>query len=151
MPLLRLNYLPLIKSLIPPRQKDVINRAIIDLYSIDTPRPFQIKAINHLAFSDNASLIVIRRTTDGKSLIPLATSVLRGGIALILVPLHGLGSDQVEKAAIEDKGVEAYYIDKHRNTNAKSLHKRLSAFTTAEANHATRIHITDYGPWTKGP
>ena len=93
---------------IPPRQKVIIQQAIRDLYSINSPRDFQIEAINHLAFSDDASLIVIRRT-------------VRGGIALILVPLHGLGSDQVEKAAIEDKGVEAYYIDEHRNTNAKML------------------------------
>ena len=124
---------------IPIRQKAIIQQAIHDLYSINSPRDFQIEAINHLAFSDDASLIVIRRTADGKSLIPLATSVLRGGIALILVPLHGLGSDQVEKAAIPDKGVEAYYVDEHRNTNAKALHNRLSAFTTEEADHATII------------
>ena len=124
---------------IPTAQKEIIQRAIKDLYVIDTPRPFQIEAINHLAFSDDASLIVIRRTADGKSLIPLATSALRGGISLIMVPLHGLGSDQVDKAAIESKGVEAYYLDEHRHENAKILHDRLSAFTLDEANESTII------------
>ena len=69
---------------IPTAQKEIIQHVIKDLYSIDTPRDFQIKAINHLSFSDDASLIVIRRTADGKSLIPLATSALRGGVSLII-------------------------------------------------------------------
>ena len=38
------------------------------MHSINTPRDFQIEAINHLAFSDDSSLIVIHRTMDGKSL-----------------------------------------------------------------------------------
>ena len=52
---------------IPPQQKDIIQHAIRDVYSIDTPRDFQLEAINHLSFSDDASLVVIRRTADGKS------------------------------------------------------------------------------------
>lgn len=50
---------------IPPKRVSVIKGAILDLRGISTPRTFQIKAIHHhLAFHDDASLILIRRIAD---------------------------------------------------------------------------------------
>jgi hypothetical protein len=50
----------------------------------------------------------------------------------MLVPLHGLGSDQVDKATVLDQGVEAYYIDEHKAMNAKLLTNRLKAYSSDE-------------------
>jgi hypothetical protein len=62
---------------IPPQEIDIIKRAISDFHRIDEPRDFQIQAIHYLAFHDNPSLVLLRRTADGKSLVPLTTSILR--------------------------------------------------------------------------
>eukprot|EP00956_Cyclotella_meneghiniana_P015563 scaffold23905_cov26-Cyclotella_meneghiniana.AAC.2 len=107
-------FTPLVPSDdIPNRHVTIIKDAIKDVYGFDNPGPFQIKAINHLAFNDDSSLVLIRRTADGKSLVPLTVSVLRGGVTLVLVPLHGLGSDQVDKATVPEHGIEAYYVNEH--------------------------------------
>ena len=117
---------------IPSNNVKIIKEAIADVYGFNDPRPFQIEAINHLAFEES-SLVLIRRTADGKSLVPLTVSALRGGVTLILVPLHGLGSDQVDKATVPEHGIEAYYIDEHKFDNAKALEERLNAYSEEEA------------------
>eukprot|EP00956_Cyclotella_meneghiniana_P004344 scaffold5306_cov67-Cyclotella_meneghiniana.AAC.16 len=119
---------------IPNRHVTIIKKAIKDVYGFDSPRPFQIEAINHLAFNDDSSLVLIRRTADGKSLVPLTVSAMRGGVTLVLVPLHGLGSDQVDKASVPDQGIEAYYVDEHKYGNAKLLEKRLQLYSEEEAD-----------------
>ena len=84
------------------------------MYGFNNPCSFQIEAINHLAFNDDSSLLVlISRTEDGKSLVPLTVSVLRGGVTLVLVSLYSLRSDQVDKAEVPEHGIMAYYVDKH--------------------------------------
>ena len=47
------------------------------------------------------------------------------GIFIILVPLHGLGSDQIEKSNMPDLAAEAHYIDEHKQSDATALCKRL--------------------------
>ena len=120
-------------------RKTIISKAIADVYNIHTPRNFQIEAINHLAANDNAFLVLIRRTSDGKSIVPLTVALLRNGVAIILVPLHGLGSDQVEKANLPSSGVEAYYVSEHKNADASALRKRLHSFSLEEAEEVTII------------
>ena len=67
--------------------------------------------------------------------MPLTVTILRGGITLILVPLHGLGSDQVDKAMSKEHGIEAYYLDEHKYNDAKALHDRLALYSDIEADH----------------
>ena len=119
---------------IDPDHVELIKEAIKDVYGFDQPRPFQIEAVHHLALEES-SLVLIRRTADGKSLVPLTVSLLRGGVTLTLVPLHGLGSDQVDKASVPEHGIEAYYLDKHKFGNATKVEKRLYAYTNEEAEH----------------
>ena len=83
---------------IDPEVRGLIESAIADIYSITTPRDFQIEAINHCAFDDNAVLYISAKPADGKSLCPLTIAAMRRGVSIILVPLIGLGSDQVAKA-----------------------------------------------------
>ena len=40
---------------------------------------------------------------DGKSLVPLTITTIGRGVAIMLVPLIDLGSDQVGKAIVVDK------------------------------------------------
>ena len=124
---------------IPSQHVEIIKDAIQDVYGFSDPRPFQIEAINHLAFDVDSSLVLVRRTADGKSLVPLTVSVLRRGITLVLVPLHGLGSDQVDKATVPAHGIEAYYVDEHKFSHAKMLEQRLRAYSEEEADHNSII------------
>lgn len=72
--------------------------------------------------------------------MPAITSVLRGGISLVLVPLHGLGKDQVEGARNDEFGVEAYYVDEHpHDSNTNILMQHLRTFSTEEAAENTII------------
>eukprot|EP00956_Cyclotella_meneghiniana_P031331 scaffold81936_cov56-Cyclotella_meneghiniana.AAC.2 len=140
---------------LPPVRVNIIKRAIREVYGFDNPRQFQIEAINHLAFTDDSSLVLIRRTADGKSLVPLTVTILRGGITLILVPLHGLGSDQVDKAASSEHGIEAYYVDEHKYDDAKVLEERLSHYSAEESEHnsillfASPNSLKDGSRWIK--
>ena len=120
---------------------EIIKDAIKDVYGFADPRPFQIEAINHLAFGDNSSLVLVRRTADGKSLVPLTVSILRGGITLVLVPLHGLGSDQVDKATVPCTR-SPYYANEHKFSNAKMLEQRFRAYSEEEADHNSIIVFT---------
>ena len=89
-----------------------------NIYKISTPRDFQIEAINHCIFENDTVFYVIRRTADGKSMVPLTVATIRHGIAVILVPLIGLGTDQVEKAIVLEHNAEAYHIDEHKHLGA---------------------------------
>jgi superfamily II DNA helicase RecQ len=117
---------------LPPNEVKIIKDAMAQVFGILEPRDFQIEAVHYLTFHDNPSLVLLRRTADGKSLVPLTTSIVRCGITLVLVPLHGLGSDQVDKATVLDHGVEAYYIDEHKEQNARVLKERLEAYSHEE-------------------
>ena len=79
---------------IPIIQREIVVDAMADIFGISTPRNFQIEAVNHVAFDDGAVMFIIQPTAKGKSLIPLATAVIRCGMTIVLVPLIGLGSDQ---------------------------------------------------------
>jgi len=124
---------------IPWGNAHLINMCIHDAFGIATPRDFQVEAINHCASNNDTFLVVIRPTADGKSLIPLSVGLLRKGVAIVLVPLHGLGSDQVEKTNNPAVGLEAYYVDEHKRESATALRKRLLSMTSSEFDENTVI------------
>jgi len=124
---------------IPSFRISILRGLIKDAFRIEHPREYQIEAINHLASNDDTYLVLVRKTADGKSLVPLTVALLRPGISITLVPLHGLGSDQVEKSNIPELGVEAYYVDEHKRSDAGALRKRLLSLTKEELHHTTCI------------
>ena len=75
----------------------IITDTISEVYNIETPIYFQYVGINYLFFNGDTYLFINRGLADGKSLIPQTTSLLRRGVAAMLEPLIGLGSDRVEK------------------------------------------------------
>ena len=87
--------------------------------------------INQLAFEDDTYPAVIRRTSDGKSLIPLAIVVFTAGVSIILKPW--MGSDQIEKAIVNRHNVEAYQVDDHKGSNKFLLQKRIKSLSDKES------------------
>ena len=119
---------------INPEIRQLIEQAIAELFTITTPRDFQIEAINHCLFG-NSVLYINAKCADGKSLCPLTLAGMLRGVTLVLVPLVGLGSDQVSKAENPNHNFEAYHIDEHRGAHAKKLKQRLLSYTADEASH----------------
>ena len=81
-----------------PDHEKIIRQAMLDDWGIRYPRDFQIRAVAYLAFQRDRILYLIAKTGSGKSAVPLAVGALQNGITLTMVPLVGLGSDQVSKS-----------------------------------------------------
>jgi superfamily II DNA helicase RecQ len=58
-----------------------------------TPRPEQLEAIKTLVV-DQKDLVLIAKTGFGKSLVFNSVPFLRGGVALIIMPLNAIEEDQ---------------------------------------------------------
>ncbi len=101
------------------------------------PRDFQFVGINHMSYNEDTLLVVNRRTADGKSLIPQVTGAIRRKVNVTLVPLIGLGSDQVEKGYVIKQNMESYHIDEHKWTDSCLLCDRLLSLTDNKANHVS--------------
>ena len=106
---------------INPDARSILEDSISTMFGIDTPRDLQLEVINHCAWDDNAVVFVNAKTAVGKSLCPLTAAAMRRKVSIFLVPLIGLGSDQVSKASRPDHNIEAYHIDEHHGIDAKAL------------------------------
>ena len=120
---------------IPTRQQELIRSAISQTFGFTTPRPFQLEAINHCTFEDDTYISINRGTADGKSLVIQGLTITRRGVAFIMVPLVGLGTDQVEKASLSEHGIELYHIDEHKKHDEKRLMRRLLSATHDELKY----------------
>jgi hypothetical protein len=100
---------------LPPtaRQRAVIIRVMANVWGISSPREFQIEAVARLVFEPKTCLFLIRKTGEGKSAVVLTASTLLRGITLVVVPLLGLGCDQVSKAQHHHHKIEAFHLDKN--------------------------------------
>ena len=106
---------------IPQDETDIINSAIADVFAIGTPCPWKIEVIHHSLFKDDDLLFVSCRTPDGKSLLPLSVATFKRRVTIVLVPLIGLGSDQVQKSSYYDHNFEAYHLDEHKGQDTYDL------------------------------
>ena len=115
----------------------IIRNAMQDVWDLADPRDFQVDAGKRLAFFPNTLLYIISKTGSEKSAIPLTTGTLTSGVIITLVPLIGLGSDQVAKSRNANHYIEAYHLDEQNNESARELSKRLNTMHQTEANHCT--------------
>jgi superfamily II DNA helicase RecQ len=108
-------------------------------WGICHPHEFQIRAIHQAAFTRDELLciIIIAKTGSGKSAIPLTVGTLLTGVVITLVPLVGLGSNQVSKSCNAANYVKAYHINEHHRKDAKKLRYHLDAMTAREADYVT--------------
>ena len=84
-------------------------------------------------------MYLISKTGSGKSVVPLTMATLRRGVTIVLVPLLGLGSDQVKKAAREENGIAAYHVDEHSGADGKLLREMLLNMSMEESQSTTKI------------
>jgi superfamily II DNA helicase RecQ len=84
----------------PPtdRQRAVIVEVMETIWGISSPREFQVEAVARLIFEPKACLFLIQKTGEGKPAVALTAAMHLQGITLVMVPLLGLGCDQVAKA-----------------------------------------------------
>ena len=124
---------------IPPHERAAIEQCCRDDFGISSVREFQLQAIYAGAFYDNSFLSINAKTGYGKSLIPLAIASMRRGISIVMMPLLGLGTDQVAKALHVDINIEAWHIDEFRGPDGRALRRRLFAFTQDQRDNMTII------------
>ena len=91
----------------------MIQKALLVILSIPSPRPFQFNGVHHCAFKDDTYLVEIFCTPDGNYLIPQIAGILRRAVCIYLVPLIGLGSDQVGKAMVIEHNIEPNHVNEH--------------------------------------
>ncbi len=58
-------------------------------------------------------------------------------VTVTMVPLVGLGSDQVKSGSNEENLIKAYHLDIHRGDDGKALRDRLLLLSDNEANHVS--------------
>jgi hypothetical protein len=122
---------------IPEAHKDLILHTLLQLWGIDHARDFQVEAIHQLAFTDDNYLYLIRKTGEGKSAVPLTVAYYQRGIAIMMVPLIGLGSDQVSKSNSPGHRIESYHLDEHKFEDLKKLRQRLIGMSPNEVENTT--------------
>jgi hypothetical protein len=110
---------------IPQRRRDIIINTMKKVWKIDCPREFQIQAIYLMVYCREQVLYLIRKTGEGKSIVFLTIATLLRGITIVLVPLIGLGSDQVTKSINLSHRVESYHVDENKEASFTLLRKRL--------------------------
>ena len=95
---------------------------------ISNPRDYQIDAIFQYAYRKK-NIYLIRKCGEGKSAVLQTSCLLLRGIVVCLVPLIGLGSDQVNKTKALGVGSEAYHADEFRDQDYDKLVHRLRSYS----------------------
>ncbi|KAL3759766.1 hypothetical protein ACHAWU_007510 [Discostella pseudostelligera] len=117
---------------IPPDFNDLITSMLRCAWGIESPCSYQINSIYNLVYRRIEMMYLIRKMGEGKSIVLTGASSLLGGVTISLVPLLGLGADQVNKYNNRYCGFEAYHVDEFRDTYAKGLLERLDRYTYSE-------------------
>jgi superfamily II DNA helicase RecQ len=110
-----------------------IGQAMMDDWGIHYPHKFQIHAIHHIASHHDQIVYIIAKTGSGKSEIPLPIGSLPTGVTLSMVPLVGLGSDQVINSRHSKNLIEAYHLDKNPGCDGYALRSWLLSLHPHEA------------------
>ena len=124
---------------IPPHERALIEQCCRDDFGVASVREFQLQAIYAGAFYADSFLSINAKTGYGKSLIPLAIASMRRGISIVMMPLLGLGTDQVAKAIHVDINIEAWHIDEFRGPDGRALRRRLFAYTADQRDNLSII------------
>ena len=111
-----------------------IRQSMFVEWGIRSPHEWQIRAVHEVAFSCDRLLYLIAKTGSGKSAVPLTIGSLQTGVTLVMVPLVGLGSDQVNKCQNKACFIEGYHLDEHRGDDGRVLRTRLMAINSTEAD-----------------
>ncbi len=131
---------------INPDHKRWISQSMLDNWGIRLLHEFQIRVIHSIAFHCNWLVYLITKTGLGESAVPLTIGSMQNGITLMMVPLVGLGSNQVSKSTNEANCIKAYHLDKHRGVDAQVLRDRLLSLNWREAEFVSIFLYTSPHP-----
>ena len=106
---------------IPQHERALIEQCCRDDFAVASVREFQLQAIYAGAFYADSFLSINAKTGYGKSLIPLAIASMRRGVSIVMMPLLGLGTDQVSKAIHVDINIEAWHTGEFRGPDGCAL------------------------------
>jgi superfamily II DNA helicase RecQ len=122
-------------------------------WGIRYPHDWQVQAIHDLAFHCNRHVYLIAKTGSGKLAVPLKVRSMQTGVTLSMIPLVGLGSDQVKKSSNASNLIEAYHLDEMRGVHGDLLCCRLRSLNQVEADnvsiflYASPQSLIDGSPW----
>jgi superfamily II DNA helicase RecQ len=117
---------------INPDHKRWICQSMLQDWGICLLHKFQICVIHLIVFHCNRLVYLIAKTGSGKLAVPLTIGLMPNGITLTMVPLVGLGSNQVSKSMNEANCIKAYHLDKHRGVDAQVLRDCLLSLNQRE-------------------
>ena len=84
---------------VPGKAKAIICPAIYSTLSIASPQPFRVFAIYCMVFLFIPQIIyLIQKTGEGELLVIIIIATILWCVTIVMVPLIGLGSDQVFRA-----------------------------------------------------
>jgi hypothetical protein len=95
---------------INPLHERWIRLFLLDDWGILYPHKCQIGAIHNIVFHCNQIVHLIAKMGSGKFVVPLTIGSLQTGVMVTMVPLIGLGSDQVKNGSNEDNLIKAYHF-----------------------------------------
>jgi len=124
---------------IPSHCRTIIESVCKEDWGVDKPREFQVQAIFQGAMSHGSFMSITAKTGYGKSLVHLAIASMRRGVSIVMVPLLGLGTDQVAKAIHQDKNILAWHVDEFKGNDAKLLRKSLYRATADDMAKSSTI------------
>jgi hypothetical protein len=122
---------------IDPLHERWIRLSLLDNRGILYPHKIQICAIHDIAFHCDQIIHLIAKTGSGKLAVPLTVGSLQTGVTVRMVPLVGLGSNQVKNGCNEDNLIKAYHLEKHRGNDGKALRDWLQFLSDDEADHVS--------------
>jgi hypothetical protein len=125
-----------------PDHESWIRKTMHNDWGIHHLHEFQTHAIHQAAFTRDELLYIIAKTGSGKSAIPSTVGTLLTRVVITLVPLVGLGSNQVSKSCNAAHYVKAYHVDEHCGKDGKKLRYCLDAMTAREAEYVTIFHMS---------
>ena len=110
---------------------------LVEAWHRPDPRDFQIEAIYTLCYArtDNGgapSLSLVRKTGEGKSMVFQGAATIMRGVSIFIMPLIGLGSDQLSKSYNPAARVYARHLDEETIESARELSQHLIGLSRAE-------------------
>ena len=101
-------------------QKQAVGGCLAEMFGLYEPRDFQLRAVARAVFY-SYSVLVVQKTGDGKSVVPLATLMMRGGVAIIVVPLLTIGAGQAAAANAMSEDLDAFHWDDMNSAARRDL------------------------------
>jgi superfamily II DNA helicase RecQ len=110
---------------------------LLDNWGILYPHEFQIPAIHNIAFHCDQIIYLSAKTGSGKLAVLLTVGSIQTSVTVTMVPLVGLGSNQVKNRSNDNNLIKACHLDEHHGNDNKALRNWLMLLSDEEADHVS--------------